>query len=370
MQGTGIFFDGMTSARHDVSVELDSATLRVLGPDGASLAEWPYDEIQQFATGDDVLRLGRRGQTVLARLEIRDAALAAAIDERSKTVDRAGGNDRRARAHVIGWSIAAAAALVVVAVFVVPAIAARLAPVIPAGIERRLGDAVDAQVRSMLDTKKLGPRLVCGEGESGQAGQAALAALVAKLAAGAALPTPIRVSAIHRAEANAITLPGGHIYVYEGLLAKAESPDELAGVIAHEMGHVAHRDGTRSMLQGAGLSLLFGLLLGDFVGGGAVVIAAKSLIQSSYSREVEMAADAYGVRLVNKVGGNPLALGTFLTRIDTRGSHGARLWLDHPQAEDRLAAINAIAAAPAAHGSQALLTSAQWSALKRICAGG
>ena len=45
-------------------------------------------------------------------------------------------------------------------------------------------------------------------------------------------------------EANAIALPGGHIYVFQGLINKAESPDELAGVIAHEIGHVAHRDGT------------------------------------------------------------------------------------------------------------------------------
>ena len=58
---------------------------------------------------------------------------------------------------------------------------------------------------------------------------------------------------------------------------------------------MAHRDGTRSILQAAGLSFLFGMLLGDFVGGGAVVIGARAVLQSSYSREVEAAADRYGV---------------------------------------------------------------------------
>ena len=87
-------------------------------------------------------------------------------------------------------------------------------------------------------------------------------------------------------------LPGGHVYVFEGLIDKAETPDELAGVIAHEIGHVAHRDGMRAVMQAAGLSFLFGMLLGDFIGGGAVVMAMRTVLQSSYSREIEAAADA------------------------------------------------------------------------------
>ena len=118
------------------------------------------------------------------------------------------------------------------------------------------------------------------------AGRAALAKLIGKLEAAAALPIPLETKVVRRSEANAIALPGGHIYVFEGLVDKSESADELAGVIAHEIGHVAHRDGTRSILQSAGLSFLFGMLLGDFVGGGAVVIGARAVLQSSYSREV------------------------------------------------------------------------------------
>src|SRR5581483_9059372 len=107
--------------------------------------------------------------------------------------------------------------------------------------------------------------------------------------------------------ANAIALPGGHVYVFEGLIKQARSPDELAGVVAHELGHVAHRDGTRSLLQAAGLSFLFGVLLGDFTGGGLVVIAAKTAMQSAYTRKVEAAADAYSVDLVTRIGGDPRA---------------------------------------------------------------
>src|SRR3954464_4438894 len=146
-------------------------------------------------------------------------------------------------------------------------------------------------------------------------GRAALAKLMGKLEAAAALPIPLEPKVVRRSEPNAIALPGGHIYVFEGLIEKSENPDELAGVIAHEIGHVAHRDGTRSILQSAGLSFLFGMLLGDFVGGGAVVIGARAVLRSSYSRDVEGAADRYGADLLNRAGGDVRAFGAILTPI-------------------------------------------------------
>ena len=57
------------------------------------------------------------------------------------------------------------------------------------------------------------------------------------------------------------------------------------------------------------------MLLGDFIGGGAVIIAAKTILQNRYSRSVEASADRYAVRLMSKIEGDPRALGTILTRI-------------------------------------------------------
>ena len=172
-----------------------------------------------------------------------------------------------------------------------------------------MGVAVDAQVRAMLDTEKSSRPFECGLEEREIAGRAALDKLIGKLETAAALPIPIKAAVVRRKEANAIALPGGSVYVFEGLIDAAKTPDELAGVIAHEIGHVAHRDGTRSILQAAGLSFLFGMLLGDFTGGGVVVIAARKIVQSSYSRDVESAADRYGVDLMSKTGGDGRALG-------------------------------------------------------------
>jgi predicted Zn-dependent protease len=366
ISGIGIFFDGTSSARQDVLVELAPAWVIIRAINGNVVTTWRYAEIEQLSAPDSVLRLGRRGSSVLARLEIRDPAFAAALDDIATTVDRTDTTESRRRLKVIAWTLAATASLAFMAVFALPEIAARLTPLLPQSVERKLGEAVDAQMRATLDARRAGQSFECGTAEAEKPGRAALDRLLGRLEAAASLPLSLHASVVRRAEPNAIALPGGHIYVFEGIIAKAEAPDELAGVIAHEIGHVARRDGVKSVLETAGLSFLFGMVLGDFVGGGAVIVAAKTLLQSSYSRDTEAAADAYGVALMNKVGGDAEALGRILSRIT--GIHGpaSRILLDHPETQDRVAAIHSLAAPK--HG-EPLLDSAEWTALKHICAG-
>jgi predicted Zn-dependent protease len=365
--GPGIFYDGATSARHSVSVELDRAALLIRAAEGHLLARWPYGELEHLSAHEGMLRLGRIANAVLARLEIHDPALAHAIDEMSHTVDRTGATERRGRAKVIAWSVAAVISLVLVAVFGVPAIADRLTPLVPYALERRLGDAVDIQLRRSLDTKHLGDAFVCGNRDGEKEGQAALDRLFARLAEEASLSVPLKVAVLRTSDVNAVALPGGHIYLFNGLIGKAETADQVAGVLAHEIGHVAHRDGMRALLRGAGLSFLIGMVLGDFTGGGLAVMAAQVILQSSYSRQVERRADAYSVELMTKIGGDTRALGALLVRIDGANHPGMpKILLDHPDTKDRLAAINAAATATS---PAALLDPAQWAALKRICAG-
>jgi Zn-dependent protease with chaperone function len=362
--GPGTFFDGATSARHAVAVELAPEGLRIRSTDGALLGEWPYDNLESVPSPAGVLRLGRAGSPVLARLEIRDRELADAIDSRSIPVDRSGRSERRMRTKVIVWSLIATASLIGVAVWGVPLIATRLAPLIPYSLELRLGELIEAQARASLDTRHAGAAFECGNTAKEKPGRAAFDKLMNQLETAAGLPIPLHPLVVRQPEANAITLPGGYIYVFQGLIDKAESPDELAGVIAHEIGHAAHRDGTRAVLQAAGLSLLFGILLGDFVGGGAVVIAAKTILQTSYSREVETAADAYGVLLMARINADARALGRFLSRIAGTTHPGPKILLDHPETRDRVAVIEAMSgSAP----TRPPLDQADWAALKTIC---
>ncbi len=340
--------------------------LQIASHDGHMLAEWPYDQLEEMAAPDNVLRLGRRGNAVLERLEIFDATFADAVDARAIRVDRTGTRQRRQRASVVGWTVAATASLLLVAWFGIPALAERIAPLLPVVVDRKLGDAVDMQMRALLDTGKAGAGFECGSADNEKAGRAALDKIIGRLEASAALPEKLRTYVVRKADANAIALPGGQVYVFRGLIDKADNADEVAGVIAHEIGHVAHRDGTKSVLQAGGLSFLFGMLLGDFVGGGAVVIAAKTVLQSSYTREAESAADAYGAALMNKAGGNVHALAIMLGKIGGATEPGMKILLDHPETKARIAAINRVAGAKS---TTAFLDAKEWLALKRICAG-
>jgi Zn-dependent protease with chaperone function len=369
ISGPGTFFDGVTSARRDVTVELAPDALRVLGPDGSALAEWRYDRLEHRSAPDEALRLGQAGSPLLARLEVRDPQLAAEIDGRSLPVDRSGRGDRRLRMQVVVWSLAATASLLLVAVWGVPRIATELAPLVPYSVERKLGAAIERQVRASLATPGTGTTLECGSAPNEAAGRAAFDKLMNRIETTAALPIPLKAQVVRSPDANAIALPGGYIFVYQGLIDAARSPDELAGVIAHEIGHVAHRDGTRSVLQTAGLSLMFGMLLGDFVGGGAVVLAAKTILQTRYSREVEEAADVHSVALMKQMDGDPRALGAILQRIAGTSHPGPKILADHPDTRDRVARIETAARAAPGAPTRPLLTRAEWAALKNICSG-
>src|SRR5690242_16295472 len=148
--GTAIFFDGVTSARQTVTVELGETALQVRGPGEGALANWPYGDLAAYAAPDGVLRLGRAESPVLARLEIHDQDLAAAFTARAGRIKHFGAVEPRTRVKVVGWSLAAVTSALLVAMFGVPAIVMRVTPMVPVRVEQRLGASVDLQVRALL----------------------------------------------------------------------------------------------------------------------------------------------------------------------------------------------------------------------------
>ena len=209
--GAGIFFDGATSARHDVTIELAPAALQIRSRSGDVLAEWSYDEIVHLSAHDGVLRVGRRKDPRLARLEIRDPAFAAAVDEIAAAVDRTGATQQRQHFKVAVLMIAAVASFAFVALLAIPALATRLTPLLPQSVERKFGEVINVRLRDMLDTGGAGTRFECGEAAAEMPARAALQSLLGRLEAAAALPFALRVSVVRRAEVNAVALPGGHI---------------------------------------------------------------------------------------------------------------------------------------------------------------
>lgn len=362
----GVYFDGRTSRRQDVHAELGDG-VRIVAADGRLVAVWPLDDLREVRDYSGALKLSCEGGEPLARLELPAGPLA---DEIRRLSPRLNAHDRAESVlsrTIVLWSLAATVSLLALGLYGIPALADRIAPMLPWSADVRMGAAVEAQLRRLLPIRADGP-FECG-GQTGEApGRKALDALAKTLSDAAALPVPIRIVAVRSDIPNALALPGGAIYLFDGLIDSAAEPEEIAGVLAHEIGHVATRDGARRALQSGGVSLLFGFFMGDFVGGAAAVGVANALSQASYSRVAETGADHYAVGLMTKIGADPRSLGDLLVRLAGEEKDGERSPLDylasHPATAERKRAIDA---ETGSGPFRPVMDHAAFSALKRIC---
>jgi Zn-dependent protease with chaperone function len=351
-QGTSaVYFDG-TSSRRRV-VRLAFADQLEIREDGAAPVRWAYADIRQADSPVGTLRVNCVSAPPLARLEIRDAALAAELTQRCLRLgeNHVGGH---AVGKIVGWSLAAVASIVLVVLFGIPLAADRLAPLVPQGLERRIGEASEVQVKAMFGSR------ACDRA----AGQAAYQKLLTRLRETVGLDTDVRSTVLATDVPNAFALPGGKVYLLNGLLAKAENPDEMAGVLAHELGHLKHRDNMRGLIYDGGTSFLIGLLFGDVTGSSTLVLASRSLVTASYSREAEANADAVAIEVMHKLGRSPKPMGELLFRVTGKEKGALSILAGHPLTEDRLKRMTdedrPVTGPP-------LLTAEEWSALKGIC---
>jgi Zn-dependent protease with chaperone function len=350
-----IYFDGSSSRRHAATLGFADALEISVG--GESKARWAFADIRRADSAPGTLRLSCLSAPPLARLEIRDPAVAAELTARAVHLDdhQLG---RRGVIRIVGWSLGAAASIVLVVLFGVPLAADRLAPLVPPAFETRLGDVAEKQVKLMFGDK------VCDNA----AGQAAFAKLVNAVRNAAGLDPSVQSAVLSSAVPNAFALPGGKVFVFDALLAKAKNPDEVAGVIAHELGHLKHRDNMKGLIYNGGTSFLIGLLFGDITGSGALIFASRTLITASYSREAETAADTFSIAVMQQLGRPPKAMGELMLRVTGKeGGKGLSIISTHPLTEDRLARMSKV---DQTASGPPLLSDAEWQALKSICAKG
>lgn len=353
--GTGRYFDGLSARPVSVSLRLAAGRLEVLGP--GLRRDWSCLDLRAAEALRPMMRVGPAG--VPERVEFSDEGLARALD--GLCPDLAAGPAREGGTlRLILWSAAAGASLLLLAVFGMPALAGILAPLVPESTENRLGAAVEEQVVSLL-----GKPPVC----DAPAGRAALDRMVTALARAGTLPADLRVSVRRARTENALTLPGARVVVLSGLIAKARSPDELAGVLAHEFGHVSVRDPTRALIQSSGTAFLLSYVLGDLTGSTVIVAVGQAVLAAGYSRDAERAADAYSVRAMAGAGADGAALAAILERIAGDDGDAVAFLRSHPATRERAAAIRAQARALDARSPirGPILDAKDWAALKAIC---
>jgi predicted Zn-dependent protease len=362
MEAYAAYFDGMKPIRQSARVMLDDRRL-LLSVGGGPAFGWDYRAIRLETAEGPVMRFHREesGARTGETLELPHGPFADALRARCPSLSGTREARRRTGARIAAWSLGALASLAALIFYGVPALSSQLATLVPWRTEVAIGNAVEGQVLRELSRNAL---RVCGADREAS-GKRALAALVQRLSAHVTLPGPLDVKVIDSDVENAFALPGGKVVFMRALIEKAKGPDEVAGVLAHEMGHVVNRDAMRGIIHAGGISFLIGTLLGDFTGAGALVIASRYLLTSRHSRTVEAQADAFAIEVMTKSGGDVRALAWFLQRVAaTPGERQLELLLTHPVTADRVAEIERSAGrAPALP----ILSPAEWAALRTIC---
>ncbi len=335
-------FDGRSAAGRDVAAVVCGRLLEIRLPDGAVLASWPIGRLARVdidAPGEGAtLRLHGGPE----RLVVSDGALIGRL--RTEGAKLGGVRQSWGRGVWIGLAAAllASVALAVVLVDQLPSLAT---PFVPRQVERAWSAAIEAALA--------GRDRHC----DAPAGQAALALLIGTLSTAAGLAATPSFVVLDNDTVNAFTLPDGRIVIMRGLIARAGDPDAFAGVVAHELGHVLHRDPTREMLRRLELNMLARSL--GWGGGVASQVAALS-----YGRRAEAAADASALETLRRAGLRGDGLGRFFLSLQHEsGGNGLPAFLsDHPSMASR---ADALRIAPV--GLPAL-TAAEWAGVQTICA--
>jgi len=329
-------YDGLTAERRNVTVTRDGPDL-VLMESGDRV---PFASLKPMGDRQTMV-FGRAGMDGwrLGFVDPPPVALSAALpwqEHHGGLIDRVG----LVAAVLIGLALAT---IVVVGLTQGTALVARL---IPEKWELAFGDAMSGD---------LGGR-VC----AAPAGQRALDRLASRLAVPG---SPVRVRVVDLGLVNAVTLPGRQVVIFRGLLGAARSPDEVAGVLGHELGHVDNRDVMTGLLRDFGISLLIG-----GADGGKI---ANALLSSRYGRAAERAADAHAIGALARADISPADTAAFFDRLGRREPDAVAGKLltylsTHPlSAERRRAFLTATRRAPPYRPA---MSAEEWQALRAICA--
>ena len=349
---TARLFDPEHPTGTAATVWVTGGGLHVETQGGAEHATWSFEALRlagRSVRGEQV-RLARAGETS-ETIVAPDAALLKEL-RRVSPVFAAHAPPPRVgftagfALTVIAVVLAFAAALYM---WGIPALAGVAARQVPVAWERELGDAA-------LESLAPAPQRITDPRVT-----APVDAIVDRLHAASGTSHPFRVVIVDRPEVNALAAPGGVIVVFRGLLETSGGPEEVAGVLAHEIQHVLLRHVLRGLLQRASLAVVMSVLAGDASGTLATQLA-QGLGDLSYSRSIEEEADAKGYALMRAAAVDPSAMPAFFERLERKqsGSAGLEFLSTHPATQARAKRLRARIAADTPVVARALVTTREW----------
>jgi predicted Zn-dependent protease len=150
--------------------------------------------------------------------------------------------------------------------------------------------------------------------------------------------------AVNDKSINAVSLPGGYIFVTKGMLLKIKNESQLAGVLAHEVVHVVARDTANMMSKQIGMDILFAAAMSQTTSEGAITAAdlARQILSLKYNREDEKDADIGGLDYMVRAGYDPNGMVEMMQMLESEDTVKPVEFLStHPSPENRISYLNA-----------------------------
>ena len=353
----GSYSDGRTAAMHEVVAQARGDGLHINSKTGDFEEHWRYGDVRAIDPPRSDIPFRLTSQTMPdARLSVNSAEFVADLRHQAPQLFLTGLAQPTLRRN-IALIILALCALGLLLWQGMPHLSAPLAHLVPAQWAQNIGETYRSRIISGAP--------VCNDAS----GTAALAVMTRRLTNSLSPPLNVDVIVADKAQVNAFALPGGHIVIMRGLLEKAGSSDEVAAILAHEIGHVSHRHPLQMGIHVAGIGMMVDLFTGE--GSSLMEMAGEGgglLLLLNYSRDMEREADAYGRKLMGTAGLSTGAMARFFARLKPEGKKGGNgaengggYFSSHPPLEERIDAATKL------ETGQSVLNNADWMALKNIC---
>lgn len=346
------FYDGVTAEVIKVGAKWGIGELLIYKlTDFAIVARWRLEDIVVFGDTEHevVPAVGLRGGE--ARLIVEDPDLRAELSRVGYLQQLEAPKPKPGR-RIASFGTAL---VVLVAVFfgAVDYGSQYAALLVPYRLQAKLG----REVRSDL----LAGKTQC----KGAEGMAAINGLANRLASAGGLGHPVEVTIVKGGPVNAFTLPGNYLVFYSDLINQATDGEEVAGVLAHEIGHAVNDHPMQGMARQYGINLLLGLLTGGYSDLGTLGSGGGLLLALRNGRTFERDADTTGIKLLEKRGLRADGMARFFEQMMKEApldpARALGIWSDHPPTAERIAATKRPPTGRPAFTDQ------EWKYLRSVC---